>query len=131
MVKALVVEDEQDIRHLLVEQLVEKGYQVRKADNGAVALQRVKEEMPDIIFVDILMPVMDGLLFVSELRESPETSEIPVVLVTAIDLSGVISRARELGVKHLLAKPWEEKSLDLMLNQALIPTDNEWDILTP
>lgn len=130
MVKALVVEDEQDIRHLLVEQLEEKGYDVRKADNGAVALQRVKEEIPDIIFVDILMPVMDGLLFVSELRESPETAGIPVVLVTAIDLTGVISRARELGVKHLLAKPWEVQSLDLMLNQALIPTDDEWDIPT-
>jgi len=50
MVKALVVEDEADIRHLLIEQLEDKGYQVRKADNGAVALQRVKEEIPDIIF---------------------------------------------------------------------------------
>ena len=128
MVKALVVEDEADIRHLLIEQLEDKGYQVRKADNGAVALQRVKEEVPDIIFVDILISVMDGMLFVSELRENPETSGIPVVLVTAIDLTGVIPRARELGVKHLLAKPWELESLDLMLNQALIPTDKEWEI---
>ncbi|PKB71594.1 MAG: hypothetical protein BZY87_04920 [SAR202 cluster bacterium Io17-Chloro-G6] len=128
MDKALVVEDEQDIRHLLIEQLKDKGYQVRKADNGAVALQRVREEIPDIIFVDILMPVMDGLHLVSELRENPETSEIPVVLVTAIDLAGVIPRARELGVKLLLAKPWEPESLDLILNQALIPSDNEWQI---
>ena len=67
MVKALVVEDEEDIRNLLVEQLLDKGCQVRKADNGAIALQRVKEEIPDIIFVDIVMPVMDGILFVSEL----------------------------------------------------------------
>ncbi|NQW24548.1 MAG: response regulator [SAR202 cluster bacterium] len=128
MVKVLVVEDEADIRHLLVEQLEEKGYQVRKADNGAVALQRVKEEIPDVIFVDILMPVMDGLLLVSELRENPDTSGIPVVLVTAINLSGVIPRARELGIKLLLAKPWEPKSLDLVLNQALVPTKGEWDI---
>jgi len=128
MVKVLVVEDEADIRHLLVEQLEEKGYQVRKADNGAVALQRVKEEIPDVIFVDILMPVMDGLLLVSELRENPDTSVIPVVLVTAINLSGVIPRARELGIKLLLAKPWEPKSLDLVLNQALVPTKGEWDI---
>ena len=133
MVKALVVEDEEDIRHLLVEQLQDKGYEVRKADNGAVALQRVREEIPDIIFVDILMPVMDGLLFVSELRENPATSGVPVVLVTAIDLSGVISRARELGVKLLLAKPWEQKALDLVLNQALAPANpvaGEWDIPT-
>ena len=128
MVKVLVVEDEADIRHLLVEQLEEKGYQVRKADNGAVALQRVKEEIPDVIFVDILMPVMDGLLLVSELRENPDTSGIPVVLVTAINLSGVIPRARELGIKLLLAKPWEPKSLDLILNQALVPTKGEWDL---
>jgi len=74
------------------------------------------------------MPVMDGMLFVSELRENPETSGIPVVLVTAIDLTGVLPRARELGIKHLLAKPWELESLDLMLNQALIPTDKEWEI---
>ncbi len=70
MVKALVVEDEEDIRNLLVEQLLDKGCQVRKADNGAIALQRVKEEIPDIIFVDIVMPVMDGILFVSELRKT-------------------------------------------------------------
>ena len=133
MVKALVVEDEEDIRHLLVEQLQDKGYEVRKANNGAVALQRVREDMPDIIFVDILMPVMDGLLFVSELRENPATSGVPVVLVTAIDLSGVISRARELGVKLLLAKPWEQRALDLVLNQALAPANpvaGEWDIPT-
>ena len=130
MAKVLVVEDEEDIRHLLIDQLEDKGHRVRKADNGAVALQRVREERPDIIFVDILMPVMDGLLFVSELREDPETSGIPVVLVTGIDLTGVISRARELGVKLLLAKPWEPESLDLMLNQALVPKDHEWDIPT-
>lgn len=128
MVKALVVEDEEDIRHLLVEQLEDKGYQVRKAGNGAVALQQVKEEMPDIIFVDILMPVMDGLHFVSELRENPETSWIPVVLVTGIGITGVMGWARDLGIKHLLAKPWELKSLDLMLNQALTPRDREWEI---
>ncbi|MCH7737273.1 MAG: response regulator [Chloroflexi bacterium] len=125
MVKALVVEDDEDIRNLLVEQLLDKGCQVRKADNGAVALERVREEIPDIIFVDIVMPVMDGILFVSELRKNPETSGIPVILVTAISLPGLISRARELGIKHLLAKPWELKSLDLMLL-----ANNEWDLPT-
>ena len=69
MVNILVVEDEEDIRNLLVEQLEELGYKVRKADNGAVGLQRVSEQMPDIIFVDVKMPVMDGFVFVTELRE--------------------------------------------------------------
>ena len=123
MVKALVVEDEEDIRNLLVEQLLDKGCQVRKANNGAVALQLVRDEIPDIIFVDIVMPVMDGVIFVSELRKLPETSKIPVVLVTAIDLPGLRSRARTLGVNHLLGKSWDLDSLDLMLQ-----INSEWEI---
>lgn len=123
MVKALVVEDEEDIRNLLVEQLLDKGCQVRKANNGAVALQLVRDEIPDIIFVDIVMPVMDGVIFVSELRKLPETSKIPVVLVTAIDLPGLRSRARTLGVDHLLGKPCDLDSLDLMLQ-----INSEWEI---
>ena len=122
MVKALVVEDEEDIRNLLVEQLLDKGCQVRKADNGAIALQRVKEEIPDIIFVDIVMPVMDGILFVSELRKNLDTAAIPVVLVSALNLPGLKSRARMLGVNHLLAKPWDQAALVRMLK-----INNEWD----
>ena len=123
MVKALVVEDEEDIRNLLVEQLLDKGCDVRKADNGDVALQRVREEIPDIIFVDIVMPVMDGILFVSELRKDPKTSGIPVVLVSAVDLLGLRPRARMLGVDHFLAKPWDVETLDRMLK-----INNEWEL---
>jgi CheY-like chemotaxis protein len=123
MVKALVVEDEEDIRNLLVEQLLDKGCEVRKADNCAVALQRIKEEIPDIIFVYIVMPVMDGILFISELRRDPETSNVPVVLVSAINLPGLKERAEMLGVNHLLAKPWDDESLDRTLK-----INDEWKI---
>ncbi len=123
MVKALVVEDEEDIRNLLVEQLLDKGCQVRRADNGAVALMRVSEEIPDIIFVDIVMPVMDGILFVAELRNNRDTVDIPVVLVSAINLPGLRERATALGVNHFMAKPWDDESLDHMLQ-----INGEWKI---
>ena len=85
MVKVLVVEDEEDTKHLLADELVDMGHEVRKADNGAVALQRVREEIPDVIFVGIVMPVMDGLLFVSELRAEPwEHDSLGIVLDRAI-----------------------------------------------
>lgn len=128
MVKVLVVEDEEDTRHLLADALVDMGHEVRKADNGAVALQRVREEIPDVIFVDIVMPVMDGLLFVSELRAEPLTASIPVVLVTAVNLTDVILRAKNLGVQHLLAKPWEHDSLGIVLDQAILHMSHKWDI---
>ena len=109
MIYALVVEDEEDIRNLLVEQMEDKGCDVRKANNGAVALQRVREQTPDVILVDVNMPVMDGLLFISELQEDPETFQIPVILVTAIYIPEVKKRAEGLGVKHVLTKPWEQR----------------------
>ena len=128
MVYALVVEDEEDIRNLLVEQLEDKGCQVRKADNGAVALQRVRDQPPDIIFVDVNMPVMDGFLFISELQENPETFEIPVVVVTAIDIPEVTARAEALGVKLVLSKPWIQHDLDLVIAQAEIQLSLDWEI---
>ena len=128
MVFALVVEDEEDIRNLLVEQLEDKGCQVRKADNGAVALQRVREQTPDIIFVDVNMPVMNGFLFISELQENPETFEIPIVLVTAIDIPEVTARAEALGVKLVLTKPWVQHDLDLVIAQAEIQLSLDWEI---
>ena len=128
MVYALVVEDEEDIRNLLVEQLQDKGCLVRKADNGAIALQRVSELTPDIIFVDVNMPVMDGFLFISELQEHPDTFEIPIVVVTAIDLPEVTERADALGVKLILSKPWVQQELDLVIAQAEIQLNLEWEI---
>lgn len=70
---------------------------VRKADNGATGLQRVSELVPDVIFVDVKMPVMDGFLFVSELRQNSETAKVQVVLVTAINIPDVESRALATG----------------------------------
>ncbi len=128
MVYALVVEDEEDIRNLLVEQLEDKGCQVQKADNGAVALQRVRDQKPDIIFVDVNMPVMDGFLFISELQENPETFEIPVVVITAIDIPEVTARAEALGVKLVLSKPWIQHDLDLVIAQAKIQLSLDWEI---
>jgi len=126
MLKALVVEDEEDIKQLLVEDLEDKGYQVREASNGVIAIQRVREQIPDIIFADVMLPVMDGFTLISKLRERRDTAKIPVVLVTALNARDTEARAGKLGVKHHLTKPWESWALDVVLEQALKP-DCKWD----
>ncbi len=75
MVNALVVEDEADSRGLLVLELQDRGYQVQEAGNGNIAMQIITERKPDIIFVDLMMPVMDGFELISNLRGNPTTSE--------------------------------------------------------
>ena len=82
-------------------------------------LQRVSEEIPDIIFADVYMPVMDGIDLISTLKGNPETSGIPVVMVTVMNALATEAKARELGVKHYLTKPWEKGEFDRVLDQAM------------
>ncbi len=121
MLNALVVDDEKGIRLLLAEELADRGYRVREAFDGVDAIQRVREEIPDIIFVDIIMPDMDGFELISTLRENPETSEIPMVLVSILNPQETSGKAKEMGVKFHLTKPWESWALDAVLNRIFSP----------
>ncbi len=116
MLKALVVEDEEDIKQLLLDELEDKGYEVLVADDGEIALQRLSQDVPDIIFVDVYMPVMDGLELISRIKGNPATAGVPVVMVTVMNARATEAKARELGVEHYLTKPWELGELDLVLD---------------
>ena len=128
MTNVMIVEDDADIRNLLGEQLQDKDCNVWRTNNGANALRRLGEQIPDIIFVDIMMPVMDGIDLIAEMRKSRKTRDIPVVLVTAVSTPDVTLRAIELGVKYRLTKPWEQGELDYVFEQALGLTSGEPDI---
>ena len=126
MLKALVVEDEEDIKQLLLEELEDKGYEVLLADDGEAALQRLSQEIPDIMFVDVYMPVMDGLELITRIKGDPATGRIPVVMVTVMSALATEKKARELGVEHYLTKPWESGELDLILDQVLKLDSQRW-----
>ncbi|MGH2828074.1 MAG: ATPase domain-containing protein [Actinomycetota bacterium] len=83
MAKILIVDDEPDIRFL--HQLIFRrdGHEVRVANHGAAALERVKDERPDLVITDIMMPVMDGNGLIKSLRSDPETATIPILAVSA------------------------------------------------
>ncbi len=85
--RVLVVEDDPGNRDLLVRMLEKDGYLVSGAENGSVALECVARELPALILLDLMMPVMDGFAFLEALRQRPEFSKIPVVVVTAKDLT--------------------------------------------
>ncbi len=100
----LVVEDEFDLRSFVELVLEQEGYRVATAANGLEALKQVDKEEPDLILLDIRMPIMDGWQFVAELRAKNEKS-IPIVVMTAhYDAQTV---AKQLAVKGYLRKPFE------------------------
>ena len=105
----LVVEDDPDIRELISRQLTSEGWTVDTAENGQVGLERFAAQAPDLILLDLMMPVMDGFEFVRRLRETEAGRTVPVVVLTARDLS-VEDRARLNGhVDRVLQKAGQKR----------------------
>jgi signal transduction histidine kinase/CheY-like chemotaxis protein len=83
----LVVEDDDDTREMMVRTLGNDGWAVRAAANGRLALDRVRESVPELILLDLMMPEMDGFEFIAHLRENETWRSIPVVVLTAKDIT--------------------------------------------
>ena len=85
--RALVVDDIPENREMLRRTLEQEGWQVSEAENGQVALEKLAEQAPSLILLDLMMPVMDGLEFVMEVHKRDSSSAIPIVVVTAKDIT--------------------------------------------
>ena len=99
----LVVDDEADTRHRTRQVLEKHGWTVVEASNGAEALERVKHAVPRVILLDLNMPVMDGFDFLQALRQRPGCDRVPVVVLTALDLT-TEDRRRLRGANQVLSK---------------------------
>jgi putative two-component system response regulator len=117
--KILIVDDEEKNRKLLGIMLQNYGYAFRCAANGAEALAMVKEYAPDLIFLDIMMPGMDGYAVCQQLKADQETSEIPVVMVTALADQESRLKGLEAGASDFLTKPVDKNELMLRAKNLL------------
>lgn len=108
---ALVVDDNKITTKLLNRYLTPAGYNVKEAYDGIECLEKVQEELPDAIVLDVMMPRLDGYETVKRLKSDPKTAKIPVVIVTALnDVSNQV-KAIESGADDFLSKPIEDKLL--------------------
>ena len=105
----LVVDDDADIRAALTEVLEEQGYVVRAAANGAEALKRVRERTPNLVLLDLMMPVMDGIEFLDVVKADRTMPEVPIVVLSA---NLAITQRHRRDVLCYLNKP---VNLDLLL----------------
>jgi two-component system chemotaxis response regulator CheY len=123
MAEILVVEDDEAIRGLVSEVLRDDGYDVGEAANGLEALQYVDNHRPDLIVLDLMMPVMDGWTFVERCRQHPCCSDVPIVVTSAShDLPKTAERLRSFGVRTCLAKPFDVDGL-LALVERYAPSE--------
>ncbi len=103
----LLVEDNEDNRIVYATVLEHFGFRVLEARDGAEGVRMAHEEHPDIVLMDISIPVLDGWRATAQLKASPETSSIPIVALTAHALPEDREKARAVGCDAYLAKPCE------------------------
>ena len=108
--KILVVDDNQQNLELIVAYLEDIECSVSTASDGAQALEVIRENAPDIVLLDVMMPKMSGFEVCRRLKNDPNTTDIPVIMVTALNEMGDIERAIDSGTDDFLSKPvnkWE------------------------
>lgn len=117
--RVLVVDDEVAFCDVVCEILIASGYIATSAHGVLGARETLQRERPDVILSDIMMPEIDGLQFVRELRQDPRTSKIPVLVVSAKASSGDRQAALEAGASGFLAKPFSANELEANLTDIL------------
>ncbi|MBN2070723.1 MAG: response regulator [Candidatus Krumholzibacteriota bacterium] len=117
--KILVVDDEEHIRRILQFQLEKFGFDVITAENGEVALELVHRERPDLLILDLMMPKMDGFEVCKKLRSNFQTSQIPIIMLTA--KSDLADKIKGLGggANDYLVKPYSNEELILRVRNVL------------
>jgi CheY-like chemotaxis protein len=120
--RVLVVDDEPALRRLLTELFSTEGYRVSAASDGAQALERLPHFRPDVVVLDLTMPVMSGWTFAEKCHGMDGYAELPIVAVTAMhDVGRAAPRLEHLGVRTCLAKPFDVAELLAAVEQFARP----------
>ncbi len=107
----LVIEDQEDNRRIMRDLLTSSGYEVLEAVNGAEGVTAAETHRPDLILMDIQLPVMDGYEATRQIRAKPALQKIPIIAVTSYALSGDDIKAFEVGCDAYVAKPFSPREL--------------------
>ncbi len=122
MAKILVVEDEPSLQKLLEYQLKRIGHEIRMAPDGQQALEMVKSDRPDLVLLDVMLPVMDGFQVLKHLQDDKTTNNIPVIMLSAKGQQHDIAAGIEKGVFDYITKPFNIPNLAERIEKALAST---------
>ncbi len=111
MTKVLVVEDTPSERELIYNYLTESGYMVTTASNGLEALQKIDEQMPDVVITDLVMPGMSGLELCRSLKKNPLTQNIPIIACTTKGQELDKLWGMKQGINVYLVKPFTKEEI--------------------
>src|SRR6516164_3965678 len=117
--RILVVEDNEDNRQIIRDLLTSVGYELIEAADGMEGVAMAQHHRPDLILMDVQLPVMDGYEATRQIRTVPELADVPIIAVTSYALSGDEAKTREAGCDGYVAKPFSPRQLLAKLREFL------------
>ena len=117
--RILVVEDQEDNRQIIRDMLSVTDYEITEAENGEQALAAVAKQRPDLILMDIQLPIMDGYEATRRIKADPALQSIPIIAVTSYALNGEEKIARAAGCDDYVPKPYSPRQLLAKIRQYL------------
>jgi CheY-like chemotaxis protein len=129
--KVLIVDDDDEVARTLQSMIERHGLQTMRAENGAVALSKIQAEPPDVILLDIIMPVMDGFQLLSVLRKMPGVRDIPVIVLSVRNDDATVSAAWQGGATLYLPKPFSSRELMTVLRRVVAVADELREAAAP
>ena len=118
--KILIIEDEKPIVDVLVKKITEAGFYAISANDGKEGLEKAFGENPDLVLLDIVLPVMDGMTLLTKLREDEKGKNIPVIILTNLDSGDKVEECRKKGVYDYLVKTeWSLEEVVEKIKKAL------------
>jgi two-component system, cell cycle response regulator DivK len=117
--RILVVEDQEDNRRILRDMLTSADYEIMEAESGEEALAAAAKQRPDLILMDIQLPIMDGYEATRRIKADPTLTDVPVIAVTSYALSGDEKKARAAGCDDFVPKPYSPRQLLAKIRQYL------------
>jgi two-component system, cell cycle response regulator DivK len=117
--RVMVVEDQADNRKIIRDMLRGTDYEIIEAENGEEALAAIGKQRPDLILMDLQLPIMDGYTAMRQIKADPALRSIPVIAVTSYALSGEEKKARAAGCDDYVPKPFSPRQLLAKIRQYL------------
>ncbi len=117
--RILVVEDQEDNRQIIRDMLGATNYEIIEVENGEQALAAIVKQRPDLILMDIQLPIMDGYEATRRIKADPALKSIPIIAVTSYALSGEEQKARAAGCDDYVPKPYSPRHLLAKIRQYL------------
>ena len=122
MARVLVIDDEPDVRWLIRMSLERAGHEVIDAEDGLRGIALAMKQRPDIIVLDLMMPVMDGYGVLAELAKDPRTASVPVVVLSAKAIPDEADRASAAGARRFVEKPFDPDEIAIELGELHQPS---------